>query len=103
MNFIWPEDLNDLTNEQLQVRMLEIRSRRERVGEYLKAAKKVRDGITLASLKNHVQKQLDAFVKDYDKADKAIEKIEKRMSAIMALRLQVDDGEQSGTHEPQAG
>lgn len=96
MNFIWPEDLNDLTNDQLQTLMLAIRARREKIGTYLKTAKKVRDGINLASLKNHVSKQIEAFVKEYDRADKAIEKIEKRLSSIMALRLQIDDGEQNG-------
>lgn len=96
VNFIWPEDLNDLTNEQLQARILDIRSRREKIGSHYKNAKSVRDGINLPSLKNHVSKQLEAFVKEFDKADRAIEKIEKRLSSIMALRLQIDDGEQHG-------
>lgn len=91
MNFIWPENLLDLDEAQLVGLVQDIEVRRERVKLSISNAKKLTATLTVGAVRILLEKELTKFTKSYDKAEKALEDVEKRLSNITALRLQMDD------------
>lgn len=96
-NVIWPDDLNDLTAAQQEELLVGIRERRSKIGQYVKNAKKVADKMSVGMVRNAIDKELMKFAKAFEKADKAIAEVEKRLNNVAALRLQLEDATQDGS------
>lgn len=71
--------------------LIGIRERRAKIGLYAANAKRVSAKLTVGAVKNAIDKELAMFVKAFEKADKAIAAIEKRINNVAALRLQLED------------
>lgn len=90
-NIIWPEDLNTLSDDDITRLTAEIRERRSKISATLKNAKNAMGRISDVRLRAALDKELLKFTKKFEKADKAISDLEKSLSSIMAVRLQLED------------
>ena len=92
-NIIWPDDLMTLSEEDQVAMLTSMHERRAKIGNYIKNAKRVADKLSVGTLKTHIEKEITKFTKAAEKADKAIAEMEKRISTITALRIQLEDAD----------
>jgi len=92
-NYIWPDDLTKITNLEIQALVEIIRARRARIGDTIVRAKKAAAGISIGALRDAIDSELLKFKKMLEKTDANIEKLEKHMMKVSALRIQLDDKE----------
>ncbi len=98
-NFIWPDDLNTLSETDCNRLLDDIRERRSKISATLQRVKKSAGQISDVKIRAALDKELLKFTKLLEKADKAISDVEKRLSNIAALRIQLEDVS-GGSDEP---
>jgi hypothetical protein len=108
-----PKSLLNMTDVEQDMFLLQLRERRMRVVQVLKAAQQSRmQANTLASALK-LEKKADQVQKQLDKATKALDKLEELVYGLRALHLQHtdmditrgggNDGQSDGRNPPKAG
>lgn len=83
-------DLTKMSNEDLDALITNIRERRLAPIKAYNDALLLKEQARVAGLEKQLDKALEMFDKERDRADKAIEKLEARALKIRALRLEID-------------
>ena len=87
-DFITPQDITTMSDEQLEQMLNLIRVRRLQSAMIYENTKKQKEEVTAAKARAALEKKAEQVFTELDKAFKVLEKLELRVNELRALRLQ---------------
>ncbi len=90
-NFIFPEDLTTIPQEEYRLYLIQIRERRARIGDKIERLRRITGKLTAGLVRDKVERELLKFKRLLIKADDLITEAENRLNNVVGLRLQLDD------------
>jgi hypothetical protein len=93
-NFIFPEDLTQIPQEQYRLYLIQIRERRNRIGDKIERLKRITGKLTAGAVRDKVEKELLKFKRALTKADELISEAENRLNNVLGLQIQLDDAQE---------
>lgn len=87
-DFITPQDITTMSDEQLEQMLNLIRVRRLQSAMIYESTKKQKEEVTAAKARAALEKKAEQVFNELDKAFKTLEKLELRVNELRALRLQ---------------
>lgn len=93
-NFIFPDDLTSIPQEQYRLYLIQIRERRAKIGDKIERLRRITGKLTAGLVRDKVERELLKFKRLLIKADDLITEAENRLNNVVGLRLQLDDGQE---------
>lgn len=90
-NFIFPDDLTTIPDEQYRLYLTNIRERRARIGDKIERLRRLTGKLTAGAVRDKVERELLKFKRALTKADELMDEAENRLNTVVGLRLQLDD------------
>lgn len=88
--FVTPKTMTDMTDDDLIAFLDGVRERRLKYFEVYKEKERMKQEAHLEKVKGKVEKQFEMLKKEIDRMDRLIEALDKRVTNIRALRIELD-------------
>ncbi len=90
-DFIKPQSIEDMTDEQMDLLLDAIRTRRLQAHYRFNETKKLKNAAANNRMSMRYDKVMQAYAKELDKFDKYVEKMEKVTNDLRLMRLQMGE------------